>query len=103
MRLVEIVTFPDSRHASYSNSTQSDYVGSSHVINVWCNPSPIEKFPKMTASLMVASNKNCKVGGFGSATVVGMEVANLSIFNRTRHHGQIRGVPNCLGFSAMVK
>ena len=82
MRLVVVIAFPYPRQACYPQITKPNDVRCSEVVNILGHPAAIIELLKVRASFMVAAHENCQIRCHSFTTVVLVEVANGSIFDR---------------------
>lgn len=59
-----------------------DYRGCTEIIDVGCDPPTIVKVPKQYRSLVVATDKDSKVGSLKFTGIVAVKIAHTPIFGR---------------------
>lgn len=96
VRLTIVKAFPDARHAGNAKWPQAKDVGGTHVVDIGRNPAAVVELPEMRARLVIASNEDCEVRRSASARIVLRKVAQMAIFDRARHDGQVGSIADRL-------
>ena len=73
--------------------------GSSHVIDIWGNPTTVVKISQQNWCLVVASYKNCQKGSFQHPCIVLVKITHRPVLRRTSKSLKIGLVSNTLKIS----
>ena len=89
MWLVVVIAFPDAGESCYSKRSKPNDVGGSKIVDIWCDPTSIMKFPEMITCLMVSAHKNRQIGSLSFTAIILVKISDFSKFKRDRHAIQI--------------